>query len=99
MNPCRAGLPLRRKNPETGPQLLGTGAVAITELFAVLASAIPPPPLLTLTIGGGGRVSRTLRRAGRGTTKPGDQGDQHGPNQPLLCHFSGVVRASPRGVK
>ncbi len=27
--------------------LFGNGAVAITELFAVLTSVIPPPPLLT----------------------------------------------------
>ncbi len=34
--------------------LLGNGAVAITELFAVLISVIPPPPLLTYTIAGCG---------------------------------------------
>jgi len=30
--------------------------------------------------GSRGRASRILRGTGRGTTKPGDQSDQHGPN-------------------
>src|SRR5712691_6107258 len=47
--------------------LLGNGAVAITELFAVLTSVIPPPPLLTYTIAGGaGKLPASWAAAGVG---------------------------------
>lgn len=47
----------RERDPDLGLTttpfaLFGKGAVAITELVAVLISVIPPPPLLTYTMAG-----------------------------------------------
>jgi len=50
--------------------VLGSGAVAITELLAALTSVIPPPPLLTYTIAGCARSSGVVDCAAPGVGLP-----------------------------